>query len=230
MLQIAASRPSPSTTTPSFCFKITLCLRGSAIGLNCCLPFCYCLSPPRPLHLAQGDSGTRQTVCLFPSHCPRRGPVAHLTSEHLGDFMPWTFSTPTWPPFLTVTPWTLSSAVAPPESLNPHLLSFSPSGSPPLATISQSPRTSGSVMPPFLQPISPTLCGYTCVVLHFINSLDSILNCLAPLYFHPLYVSGKTSTLVSLMISFLQEFILQAKKCWRKSRARKWSPLLIRGP
>lgn len=141
--------------------------------------------------------------------------------------MTWTVSTSAQPPLHTVTPWSLSSEAALPESLSSHL-SFLPSVSAPLMTIFQSPRTSRSTEHSFLH--QPCL-----MQLHVCASSFHQLSCQYPelprtsIFSSFIRLRQKSQPWVSLMISFLQDFTLQVKK-WRKSPARKWSPLLIRGP
>lgn len=79
--------------------------------------------------------------------------------------------------------------------------------------------------------ISPALCSFTSVLLHFINSLaiNSPELPRTSVFSSFIRLRQKSQPWVSLMISFLQDFTLQVKKR-RKSPARKRSPLLIRGP
>lgn len=79
-----------------------------------------------------------------------------------------------------------------PQLPSPNLPSISLST--PLITIFQSPGTPRSMIPPFFHPISPSSSSCNCMALHFIDSLDSMLNSLPRLCFHPWYLSGKTST------------------------------------
>lgn len=62
-------------------------------------------SPPR-----SGAWGHPQAISVFPSHCPHGGPVPHLTSQPLGDFIPWMRSIPNHAPIFFVT---LSSEATP---------------------------------------------------------------------------------------------------------------------